>query len=94
MLVVTILEAEVDPDRSGTLIDRFCGERNSLPSELVESSLVESSGRWRIITTWRDAAALEAYRSRVGTPEGVLMFRDAGAEPSLTQWTERAHLKH
>ncbi|HEV8214776.1 MAG TPA: hypothetical protein VGP95_03045, partial [Gemmatimonadaceae bacterium] len=40
--------------------------------------------RWRIETLWTSREALMAMRQQGGTPAGVLMFRAAGAEPSLS----------
>jgi hypothetical protein len=41
------------------------------------------STRWRIETLWTSREVLTAMR-QVGTPAGVLMFRAAGAEPTLS----------
>lgn len=40
--------------------------------------------RWRIETLWQSRAVLDAMRQNTSTPAGVLMFRAAGAEPTLT----------
>ena len=39
--------------------------------------------RWRVQTLWESREALDAMRS-AGTPAGVLMFRAADAEPTLS----------
>lgn len=39
---------------------------------------------WRVVTVWRTSEDLDGYRASVETPEGVRMFRAAGAEPTLT----------
>lgn len=46
---------------------------------------------WRIITLWRDREALDAMRASGETPRGVLLFREAGAEPSLAVFTIQDH---
>jgi heme-degrading monooxygenase HmoA len=56
-----------------------------VPPGFIRSHLVSSSAdptRWRIETLWTSRDALAAMR-QAGTPAGVLMFRAAGAEPSL-----------
>lgn len=90
-MVMTILEAQVAPDRWDALRDSY-EARARLPEsgEIVESFLVqelEESNTWRIVTIWRDREALEAMRGSGETPTGVLIFRDADAEPRLTVFT-------
>jgi quinol monooxygenase YgiN len=90
-MVMTILEAQVAPDRWDALRSSY-EARARLPDsgEIVESFLVQGTddaGTWRIVTVWRDREALEALRSSGETPTGVLIFRDAGAEPRLTIFT-------
>jgi hypothetical protein len=86
-MVLTILEATVAPERSADLQAAF---RNAAakptPPGLVRSLLVSSEAdptRWRIETLWTSREALTAMR-QAGTPAGVLMFRAAGAAPSLS----------
>ena len=50
-------------------------------TELLRDS--RDPNRWRIQTWWESREALAAMRN-AGTPEGVLMFRAAGAEPALS----------
>jgi quinol monooxygenase YgiN len=90
-MVMTILEAQVAPDRWDALRSSY-EARARLPDsgEIVESFLVQGTddaGTWRIVTVWRDQEALDAMRGSGETPTGVLIFRDAGAEPRLTIFT-------
>ncbi len=39
---------------------------------------------WRILTVWQSQEALDAMRSSGETPRGVLIFRSAHAEPTLS----------
>ncbi len=87
-MVMTILEAQVTPERWDALRDSY-EARARLPASgaIVESFLVQGTddpGTWRIVTLWRDQAALDAMRGSGETPTGVLIFRDADAEPRLT----------
>jgi len=89
-MVMTVLEAQVPSDRWDALRQAYETRARPLPPQIVESYLIQSavdSGFWRIVTVWRDREALEEVRRSGGTPTGVLIFRDAGAEPSLTIFT-------
>jgi quinol monooxygenase YgiN len=90
-MVMTILEAQVAPERWDALRKSY-DARARLPDSgaIVESFLVQGpddGGTWRIVTVWRDQEALDAMRGSGETPTGVLIFRDAGAEPRLTVFT-------
>jgi quinol monooxygenase YgiN len=90
-MVMTILEAHVAPARWNALRESY-EARARLPESgaIVESFLVQSnedSNTWRIVTVWRAREALDAMRGSGETPTGVLIFRDADAEPRLTVFT-------
>jgi heme-degrading monooxygenase HmoA len=95
-MVVTMLEARVQEDRADLLVDEFGAVGGSLPDSIVESFLLHdaSSDLWRIVTVWVSREALATYQTSVETPEGVRMFRAAGAEPSLTVFDVEAHADH
>ena len=85
-MVLTILEATLDPERAPDLEAAFRSAAASVPPGFIRSHLVSSATdptRWRIETLWSSRDALAAMR-QAGTPAGILMFRAAGAEPSLT----------
>jgi len=48
---------------------------------------------WRIVTVWTSREALNAVRASGQTPRGVLFFRAAGAEPTLSVSTVHAHAR-
>jgi hypothetical protein len=94
-MVMTMLEAQVAPEQWEALRASY-HTRARLPESgaLVESFLIQGTddaGNWRIVTVWRDREALDAMRSSGETPVGVLVFRDAGAEPRLTIFNVRAN---
>jgi len=95
-MVVTMLEARVAEERAAGLIEAFGGTGAALPSFIVESFLVQAAGSdlWRIVTVWASQDDLDAYQASVETPEGVRMFRSAGAEPTLTVFDVAAHAAH
>jgi len=86
-MVMSVLEARVAPEQWETLRAAYGNRASVLPPGIVESFLVQSSmdpESWRIMTIWRSREDLAAMRQSEGTPTGVLIFRDAGAEPTLT----------
>ena len=92
-MVVTMLEAEVSEDQAELLVEAFRGAGDSLPPFILESFLlnVRGSDLWKVVTVWASQDALDQYRSRVETPEGVAMFQAAGAEPTLSIHDVGAH---
>ena len=94
-MVLTILEAVVTPERAVELQSAFRAAASQVPPGFVRSHLIASVAdptRWRIETLWTSRAALAAMRE-AGTPAGVLMFRAAGAEPSLTVYDVAATIE-
>ena len=86
-MVITILEAQVNPENADRLQSDFKEAIKDLESGIVETFLVRAAKDatiWRILTVWRDRQALDAMRKTAETPRGVLIFRAAAAEPSLT----------
>ena len=85
-MIMTVLEAQVPPDRAPALLDAYTAAGyNPLPPGLVRTELLHDArdaGRWRIQTWWTSREALEVMRA-AGTPAGILMFRAAGAEPTV-----------
>jgi hypothetical protein len=86
-MILTVLEAHVDPANQGTLHAAYGdAAHDQLPTGLVRSTLshaTHDSTLWRIETLWESREALEAMRGS-GTPRGILIFRAAGAEPTLS----------
>ncbi len=92
-MIVTMLEARVPENGAPVLVDEYRSGTDELPPAILETFLLHTAGSdlWRIVTVWRDRDALEEYRTSVDTPGGVLMFRAAGVEPSLTVFEAAAH---
>lgn len=85
-MVVTVLEGTVAPDRVADLEAAFANGGAQIPPGLLRADLLAAANdptRWRIQTLWSSRAALDAMR-QLGTPAGILMFRAAGAEPTLS----------
>lgn len=86
-MVLTILEATVEPERVADLQAAFrAAAAGPLPAGLVRSHLIcatSDSAHWRIESLWTNRGALDAMRT-AGTSAGVRMFRLAGTEPTLT----------
>lgn len=85
-MVLTILEATVASERASDLQAAFRGATGQRTPGLIRSHLISAAAeptRWRIETLWASREAIAAMR-QTGTPAGILMFRAAGAEPSLS----------
>lgn len=96
-MVITQLEARVTADQWDALKRVFHEANQQLPAAIDQSFLIQHSTEqelWRILTVWRSREALDAYRASVQTPGGVLMFRSAGAEPTLTMFDVIEHGQH
>ena len=88
-MVMTILEAQVELDMIPALQAAYRnGVEHGLLPQMTQTFLVQSASDkkfWRIISIWKSREALEEMRHSRETPEGILMFRAAGAEdPQLS----------
>ena len=88
--VMTILEAHVDPDKAA-MLEQAYADGTASPERRgqgpVESFLIHSTSDptlWRILSVWISREALDEMRRTTAVPAGVLMFRAAGAEPTLS----------
>ena len=94
-MVLTILEAVVAPDRVADLQAAYRNAAAETPPGLIRSYLIVAADeptRYRIETLWSSRDALLAMR-QAGTPAGVLMFRAAGAEPTLSIYNVTATIE-
>jgi len=87
-VVITILESHVEPDMVPALLAAYQNGLSHLPPQMIRTFLAHSAADktlWRIISVWKSREALEEMRHSRETPEGILMFRAAGAEdPQLS----------
>lgn len=93
-MVITILEAKLDRDRTGDLEHVYREGTASLPAGLVETFLVRSAQDerlYRIITVWSSQEVLEEMRASVEKPKGIQMFEAAGADPELSIFEVVSH---
>ncbi len=92
-MLMTILQANVAPDKWATLEQAFKTESASVSAGLQQTYLIHGitdPTLWRIITIWENREALEQMRG-AGTPSGMLMFRAVNAEPTLAIFDVAAH---
>jgi len=86
-LVVTVLDAQVSPERTSALQAAYAeAAQGPFPAGFVRSTLLrlaDDPTLWRIETIWQSHEALAAMR-RVGRPRGLQIFEAAGAHPTLT----------
>lgn len=94
-MVVTVLEANVAPERAADLTAAYRqAAAGPFPPGLLRSTLLRDSSdsaRWRIETVWQSHEALVAMRG-AGKPRGVQIFEAAGAAPSLSVFDAIADL--
>jgi quinol monooxygenase YgiN len=87
-MVITILEARIEPDMVPALLAAYQNGLSHLPPQMNQTFLIQSvtdKTVWRILSVWKSREALDEMRSSRETPEGILMFRAAGAEdPQLS----------
>ena len=86
-MVITILEAHVEPDRWSGFESDFKNRTNQLPPQMLQTFLLQDAADktlWRIVSVWKSREALDEMRSSGETPTGIVMFRSAGAEPKLS----------
>ena len=91
-MVMTILQAIVQPENWSLLEETYRRETRKLPSHLVRTYLMQGipdRTLWQIVSVWSSREALEEMRSSGETPAGIRMFRAAGAEPVLTLFDVR-----
>ncbi len=93
-MIMTVLEARVDASKSETLEKAFKEAITEIDPGIVQTFLVHSladTTLWRIITVWSSREALNAMRQSGQTPRGVLIFRAAQAEATLSVYNVAAH---
>lgn len=92
-MVITMLEASLSEDQAALLSESFEVGASPLPPAIRESYLLREieGDRSRIVTVWESQEALAEYRASIETPGGVLMFRSAGAEPTLSIFRVASH---
>lgn len=95
-MVITILEAQVAPEKATTLEATFKQAIEHLDAGITQTFLLRNTKEqalWQIVTVWESREALETMRQSGETPRGVLIFRSAGAEPVLSVFGVVSHAK-
>ncbi len=93
-MVITMLEAHVEPEKWAALEQKYSEVlKEGLTPGLVQTFLLRGTSDptlWRIATVWSSREALDEMRRSGTTPAGVLIFRAANAEPTLSIFEVRA----
>ena len=92
---MTVVEGHVAPEQWATLEQAYQSGTGQRPPPLIQSFLVHSTSEpthWQILSVWPSREALEQMRRSVQTPGAILMFRSAGAEPTVSILDVAAHL--
>ena len=92
--IVTVVDTHIPPEREAALLD---GYRRMLaedkPDALLHTELLRGqSGAWRIQTTWRDLASLQALRQAGKPPAALALLNALGAAHTHTWFTVEAGL--
>ncbi len=94
-MVITILEAQVESEKWAALEQAYKEETQQLDRGITQTFLLHSFKEptlWRIATVWHSREALDEMRNSGQTPRGVLIFRAASAEPTLSVFDVVAHV--
>ncbi len=89
-MMITIIEARVAEENWPLLEQAYQRSSQQTPPGLEQSFLmhsVEERDLWQIITVWSGMASLQQLQKSIEsgiTPRGVLIFREAHAEPTHT----------
>ncbi len=89
-MILTILEGRVLEENWGTLEAAYRQGVQQKESGIGQTFLVQNKREkelWRILTIWKSQEALDEMRSSGQTPRGVIFFREAKSEPTLTVWS-------
>lgn len=85
-MVITILEAKVAIEKISSLRKNFLTILKDKPPSIVKTYLlqeIKNPGICKIVTVWKSTEDLKQMQKK-GTPAGVLLFREFGAEPILS----------
>jgi hypothetical protein len=86
-MILTQLEGAVARENWASLKGAFEKALQHVPAAILQTYLIHEdsdSNIWRILTIWHSRHALQDYQQSTETPEGVLIFREAGTEPTLS----------
>ncbi len=93
-MVMTIVEGHLTSDKWAVLEQAYKKIAAQLPPQMAQTFLVHSTSEttlWRIISVWHSRVALEEMRRTTETPGALLIFREAGVEPTLSIFDVAAH---
>jgi hypothetical protein len=97
-MMISIIEARVAKENWPLLEAAYQRAAGQTPPGLEQSFLIhaiEEEELWQIITVWSGMASLQLLQQSIEagiTPRGVLMFREAHAEPTHSIFEVAQHL--
>jgi hypothetical protein len=95
-MVITNLEARLSDGQASILKESFKNATKNLDKGILQTFLLQNPkdlSQWRIETIWESFEVLNEMRKKEDPPRGVLMFREAGAEPKLSIFDVIIHSK-
>ncbi len=84
-MVMTMLEAHVEPDKWATFEAKYREVVEKLDPRISRTYLIRSVADptlWRMMGVWASRESFEQMRASE-VPPGILIYRAAGAEPAL-----------
>ena len=93
-MVMTIVDGRVAHDKWALLEQAYKRTARQLPRQMIQTFLVHDTSeptRWQIISVWHSREALEEMRRTTETPGALLIFREAGVEPTVSIFDVAAH---
>ncbi len=89
-MIMTVIEAHVKPEKWASLEQAFTEQnKRERPPAIIQVSLVRSREEptlWQIVTLFPSIEARDEMHRAIGKRGAVLMFRAAGAEPTVTMF--------
>lgn len=86
--VITILEGEVLEANWDVLRQSFAerteADKGIRPEQAFLIQDARNKTNWKLIAIWKDMATLMQMKATGEIPTGVLIFREAGTDPSLS----------
>jgi hypothetical protein len=82
--VLSVTSATLPAGAEARVTEAYRQATAKLPHMVITTALARGeAGEWRIVTVWRSREQLEEYRRSVDTPAAVVIFREAGVEPTV-----------
>ncbi len=86
-MIMTILEADVEESKWDLLKSKYSEIIKKIPVQMVRTYLTQNAKNrnlWSVISVWKSKDKLMEYRTATPSPEGIVLFKSLGLEPTLS----------